>query len=172
MLFKIFWIVRALAYMPFFGRIGLFSYLGKPIFLKNVRSIFIFRKVRIFPGARLEVHGTGRLEILDNVSIGNSIHIACAAHLIIDTGVLISSNVLITDIDHEYHDINIPVFDQPLKIRTTYIGKNCFIGAGAKILAGTYLCDGCIVGANAVVRGIYMQRCIIAASRAVMVKQL
>jgi tetrahydrodipicolinate N-succinyltransferase len=45
------------------------------------------------------------------------------------------------------------VLYQPITMRKTSIGPNCFIGAGAKILAGTTLGRKCVVGANAVVRG-------------------
>jgi acetyltransferase-like isoleucine patch superfamily enzyme len=45
------------------------------------------------------------------------------------------------------------VLDQPAYWKQTSIGKNCFIGMGARIQAVTVLGDGCIVGANAVVSG-------------------
>lgn len=35
------------------------------------------------------------------------------------------------------------------------VGRNCFIGARAMLLPGTRLGDGCVVGANAVVKGSY-----------------
>jgi acetyltransferase-like isoleucine patch superfamily enzyme len=172
MLFKMKWAVRAIFYKFFFGHVGWLTYIGKPAFYMRQKSIFIGDKVRIFPGARLEVHGDGRLEIADNVSIGHGIHIACADNLVINKGVLISSNVLITDIDHVYGDVASPVFDQGIKVKKTYIGENCFIGDGAKILAGSYLAPGTVVGANAVVRGEYLKSCVIASGKSTVIKEL
>jgi acetyltransferase-like isoleucine patch superfamily enzyme len=47
------------------------------------------------------------------------------------------------------------VLAPPTLVTPEYIslGENCFIGAGAKLLAGTVLGRQCIVGANAVARG-------------------
>lgn len=73
----------------------------------------------------------------------------------IQAGSTILANVVITDIDHLYDDFGTSVIKQPIKVQPTSIGRNCFIGVGARILAGTILGEGCVVGANAVVRGTY-----------------
>jgi acetyltransferase-like isoleucine patch superfamily enzyme len=161
-IYKVIWAIRAIIFGLFFGRFGHFGYIGSPKFLFGVRKIFVGNRVRIMPGARMEVHGKGRLVIGDNCSIGNDLHISVADELIIGSGALISSSVLITDIDHEYQEIDIPVFYQPLNIRKTYIGENVFIGSGAKILAGTIIGKGCVVGANSVIRGEYAPHSVIA----------
>ncbi|MBC2769846.1 acyltransferase [Pusillimonas sp. 7-48] len=152
-MYKISWLIRALLYKSFFFEIGFLSYLGKPKYIYGFRKINIGSRVRIMPGLRFEVHGDGKLVISDNCSIGNDLHVAAGGHLIISSGALISSCVLITDIDHNYTQFGVPVFDQEVKINKTFIGRNVFIGAGAKILAGTFVGDGCVIGANAVVRG-------------------
>lgn len=170
--YKIFWLLRYYLYRIFFGSAGKAGYLGEPKFIIGWKKIFLGNRVRIFPGARLEVHGKGKLHIGSNVSIGNDLHLACADDLRIGNGVQISSSVLITDIDHEISDINTPIFEQPLKISATQIGENCFIGAGAKILAGTKLGPACIVGANAVVRGEFEAGCIIVGIPARAIKKL
>jgi acetyltransferase-like isoleucine patch superfamily enzyme len=43
------------------------------------------------------------------------------------------------------------VMDQQAIIEETIIGKDCWIGAGAKILKGVTIGDGAVIGANAVV---------------------
>ncbi|WP_217255748.1 acyltransferase [Pectobacterium brasiliense] len=125
------------------------------MFLMNLRRMHISRRVRIFPGLRAECHGGGKLFIHDNVSIGQGFHVIASAELHIGSGCLISSNVFITDTDHTYTDISRPVFEQPNIIKKTEVGENCFIGVGARIQAGTILGKGCVVGANAVVRGVF-----------------
>lgn len=71
----------------------------------------------------------------------------------IGNDVTIVANVCITNIDHQYEDIDKSVLNQGIKVTDTKIGDGCFIGFGAVIQAGTTLGTHCIVGANAVVRG-------------------
>lgn len=71
MAFKIFWIIRGLMYMPFFGKYGFHSYIGKPIFIGNFKYIFIGKKVRIFPGSRMEViDDRSSIIFEDDISVG------------------------------------------------------------------------------------------------------
>lgn len=66
MIFKIFWFLRGLIYKPFLGAYGLPSYIGKPVFISGFKRIFIGKKVRIFPGVRLEVvNGNSKIVIGD-----------------------------------------------------------------------------------------------------------
>lgn len=168
---KIVWIMRAILYKPFFARFGLPSYIGSPMFLMNLRRMYIGKRVRIFPGLRAECHGDGRLFVHDNVSIGQGFHVIAGGELHIGRGCLISGNVFITDIDHTYIDVSRPVFEQPNVISKTDIGENCFIGIGARIQAGTILGKGCVVGANSVVRGHFPDYSVIVGAPARVVKR-
>ncbi len=153
--FKTLWFIRAFLYQIVFGRFSMPGYIGAPIFLFGIKRIFIDRYVRIFPGVRIECHGQGRLFIHRNVSIGQGFHVTCMGDLHIREGVLITGYVTVTDIEHEYEVIDLPVLSQPMVYKKTEIGENSFIGMGARIQAGTILGKGCVVGANAVVRGIF-----------------
>lgn len=155
MIYKSFWMLRAILYKLFFGRIGRNSYLGRPLFIYGAKNIFIGNRVRIFPHSRMETHGDGRIIIEDNCGIGQRFHITAGGELIIKKNSLLVLDVMVTDIDHEYQDIDMPVADQPLNVAKTEIGENCFIGAGVKIQAGTILGRNCIVGSNSVLRGTY-----------------
>jgi acetyltransferase-like isoleucine patch superfamily enzyme len=172
MIFKIFWIIRGLIYKPFFGKFGFPSYIGKPIFIENFKRIFIAKRVRIFPGARIQVVGTDASIIFeDNISIGQNFHITSIAKLIIGKNTTIAENVMITNIDHEYQEIDKHILDQKHISRETKIGENCFIGYGAVIQAGTILGKQCIVGANAVVRGTFPDYSVIVGVPAKIVKR-
>jgi len=154
MINKILWTIRALVYKPFFGMFGFPSYIGKPIILSNTRKFFIGKRVRIFPFSRMEVvDEKSSIVFEDNISIGQYFHIISKGKLVIGQNTTISANVLITNIDHEYQEIDKHILNQPLITKHTQIGENCFIGYGAVIQAGTILGKQCIVGANAVVRG-------------------
>ena len=174
MIYKIFWILRGLAYKPFFGKYGLPSYIGKPIFIGNFKRIFIGKRVRIFPGARVEVVDKNSSIIFeDNISIGQNLHIISGGEqeLKIGRNTTFSANVFVTNIDHQYDEINKHILEQPLVSAKTHIGENCFIGYGVVIQAGTILGKQCIVGANAVVRGHFPPYCVIVGVPARIVKR-
>ncbi|MBA0445902.1 MULTISPECIES: acyltransferase [Stenotrophomonas] len=152
-LYKLAWILRAIAYKLIFGSFGVISYIGRPLFLMGARRIHVGRRVRIFPGLRAECHGDGSVVIEDNVAIGQGFHVTAMGRISIGSGSLITGYVSVTDIEHEYSAVDVPVLQQGVTWKETRIGKNCFLGMGARIQAGTILGDGCVVGANAVVRG-------------------
>ena len=105
----------------------------------------------------------------DGVSLQRC-HIIAGDSLIIGKNSTISFDVMITNIEHEYQNVEAPIIRQPLNVKKTVIGENCFIGCGAKIQAGTILGKHCIVGANSVVRGKFPDYCVIAGVPAKVVK--
>lgn len=173
MLFKIAWILRAFFYkFLFFGQLGLLSYVGKPVFFTGLRSVRIGKRFRLYPGWRIEVLDKGSIQIGEDVSVGQGLHlIALGDNLYIGPGTVISADVLITNSDHDYRQQDVPIYKQPMLNKKTTIGENCFIGAGAKLLAGTQLGKQCIIGANAVVKGTYPDYCVIAGNPAKIIKR-
>lgn len=169
---KLLWAIRAEFYKLSFRHIGKRTYIGKPVYLSGEKKISLGNKVRIFPGARMEVIGNGSITVKDDVSIGQNLHIISENEdLTIDSGTLISSNVFITNTDHTYEKIGVPVVQQPRIVRTTRIGKECFIGYGVAIEAGTILGNHCIVGTNAVVRGVFPDNSVIVGIPAKVIKR-
>ncbi|NML59140.1 acyltransferase [Chryseobacterium cheonjiense] len=171
MIYKIFWALRAVIYAPFFGKFGFPSYLGKPLFLMGTRKVFIGKKVRIFPHLRMEVHRNGSIHIQDDVVISQNVHITSAGNLTIGKSSLILANVFITNIDHDYQELNKHIVKQEYLVSETIIGENCYIGMGAAIMAGTRLGKQCVVGANSVVKGEFPDYCVIVGAPAKMVKK-
>jgi len=168
---KFLWVLRALLLSPTFGRLRMPSYLGSPVILIGSRNIFIDRRVRILPGLRAETHHGGTIYIEENVSIGQDFHITAMGDLTIGAGTVITGCVMVTDVDHEYRDITRNVLQQKFIHSRTQIGRNCFLGMGARIQAGTILGDGCVVGTNAVVRGEFPAHCVIVGAPARVVKR-
>jgi len=120
----------------------------------------------------MEAIDKGRIVFHDDVSIGQNFHIISGGEgeLEIGSGTVISSNVLITNVDHEYQDYNTPIYRQGLVFKHTKIGRNCFIGFGACIQAGSVLGDCCVVGANSVVKGEFPNGVVLAGAPAKVVK--
>jgi acetyltransferase-like isoleucine patch superfamily enzyme len=172
-LIKYKWALRALFYKLKFGKIGWLSYIGKPIYMRGTKQVEIGSKVRIYPGLRIETHGeNGKIIIHDNVSIGQNFHITSSDSVLeIGSNSTILGNVFITNIDHEYKEIGKPIFEQAFITKKTVIGENAFIGFGAAIQAGTILGKHCIVGTNAVVRGVFPDYSVIVGSPGRVVKR-
>jgi acetyltransferase-like isoleucine patch superfamily enzyme len=171
-LVKLTWGLRALIYKVFGMKQGTFCYIGKPLYISEKRYIHLGQRVRIYPGLRVELVESGaRVEIGDNVSLGQNVHlVSCGEKLKIGRDVTISGNVFITNCDHEYREIGKSILDQPLIKKHTEIGDQCFIGYGAVLQAGSVLGRQCIVGANSVVRGNFSDNSVIVGNPAIIVR--
>jgi acetyltransferase-like isoleucine patch superfamily enzyme len=170
-MYKIIWGIVALFYAPFFNKFSFPSHIGIPIFTSGLKNVVINKRVRIMPGLRIETHNNGKIVFEENVSIGQNFHITSASNLIIGSDSTILGNVFITNIDHDYQEIGKHILDQQMIVKETKIGKNCFIGYGAAIQAGTVLGYQCVVGANSVVRGNFPDYSVIVGSPARIVKR-
>ena len=85
----------------------------------------------VFLGPYVVIYGHGGVEIGDNTLV--------AMH-----SVILSSN-------HAVPAIDVILREQPDVIERTRIGRDCWLGAGVKVLAGVSIGDGCVVGAGSVV---------------------
>lgn len=172
MIYRVLWALRVLFYKPFFKSFGFPSYMGEPTLLAGIKNIAVGRRVRIFPGLRMEVYNGASIVIEDNVGIGQNVHITCSdIDLIVSKGTTILANSYITNIDHSYVKVDVPILEQPILVSRTFIGENCFIGIGAAIQAGTILGKQCIVGANSVVRGVFPDYSVLVGAPAKVIKR-
>ena len=170
-LIKIIWFFRLVVYSLINPNISPYGYIGRPIYIHNLSRLIIRRRVRILPFSRFECHGAkSSIEIRENTSIGQNFHCTSNGALIIGSDTVISGNVCVTNIDHDYSVFGVPILDQPNLHSRTVIGSNCFIGFGVVIQAGTVLGDNCVVGANSVVRGTFPEGAVLVGSPARCVK--
>ena len=169
---KYVWAVRGLISKISFKHFGNMSYLGKPLYIEGKRKISIGNRTRIFPGLRMEALNNGSIVIGSNTVIEQNVHIiSMDSELVIGDDVTLAPNVFITNVNHNYQDIEKSVMDQGYNIKKTIIGKGCFIGYGAAIQAGTILGKHCVVGSNSVVKGSFPDNCVIAGVPARIIKQ-
>ena len=99
----------------------------------------------------LKVEDSPELVIGDRSSVGDFNHISAAKSVVLGKNVLTANRVYISDHDHGFEDINKPIMDQPVKIKSSvYIGDGSWIGENVSIM-GAKIGKNCVVGANSVV---------------------
>lgn len=115
----------------------------------------------------------GTIRIGKGSEIGERCRISIANSLDIGEKVLLSPNIYITDCDHEYRNIDIPVIDQGIvqKGQTVSIGDGSYIGINTVIVGNVKIGKHCVIGANSVVTKDVPDFCIAVGSPARIIKK-
>ena len=95
----------------------------------------------------------GTVRIGKGSEVGERCRISIANSLDIGEKVLISTNVYITDCNHEYRNVDVPVIDQGVvqKGQKVSIGEGSYIGINAVIVGNVKIGKHCVIGANSIV---------------------
>jgi len=116
-------------------------------------NIKLGQNVTIYPDVMF--FGDGPIVIGDNVDIGNGVVIYSSKNgggVTIGKNTLIAAQSYIIDCDHGTR-INDLIRNQPNSISPVTIGEDVWIAAGAKILKGSYIHNGAVIGASSLVKG-------------------
>lgn len=127
---------------------GFVHVLGK-VYLNNPNILF-GKNVTLYPN--VHIFGSGKVTIMDNVSIGDGTIICAAEDIVIGKNTMIAAQCYIIDCNHGMH-LGEYMSEQPLSIHPTKIGENVWLGCGCKILAGSVISDGAVIGAGTVLSG-------------------
>lgn len=128
------------------------SFIGKHCALKGKSNIVLDDGVTVRPYAQIW-SGGGTVRIGRGSEIGERCRISIANSLEIGEKVLLSPNVYITDCDHEYRNIDVPVIEQGIvqKGQAVSIGDGSYIGINTVIVGNVKIGKHCVIGANSVV---------------------
>lgn len=119
------------------------------IYETNANIIF-GDNVTLYPN--VHIFGSGKVTIMDNVSIGDGTIICAVEDIVIGRNTMIAAQCYIIDCNHGMHVGNY-MCGQPLSIHPTKIGEDIWLGCGCKILAGSGISDGAVIGAGTVISG-------------------
>lgn len=118
-------------------------------------------------------NGEPTLSIGDGTYIGRFVHINAWREVIIEKDVLIADRVFISDADHKFEDLEIPISRQGDEYKGSVIIKSgSWLGIGAVILPGVTIGLNSVVGANSVVTKDVPDYTIVAGIPARIIKQL
>ncbi len=152
-------------------------FIRRPIYFRGRESLTGCKGLTTGRFCRFDLEGSKKtLHIGDDVEMGDMTHIVAYESVSIGNNVLIASKCFISDTNHgnyngEIQDSpDIPPNHRKLATNPVKIGNNVWIGENVVILAGTEIDDGCIVGANSVVKGRVPKDCIVGGNPAKVIK--
>lgn len=127
-----------------------FSILGQIILIN--KNLTIGHNVKLYPNVM--IFGDGPVVIGDNVDIGNGtiIFASKAGGVNIGSNTVIAAQCYIIDMDHGIKKGE-PIRDQKNTVAPISIGEDVWIAAGCKVLKGSVIHNGAVIGASSLVKG-------------------
>lgn len=116
------------------------------------KNIKLGHNVTIYPNVMF--WGDGEIVIGDNVDIGNGtvIYASKTGGVTIGNNTNIAAQCYIIDMDHGIKDGEL-ICNQENTVEKVTIGSDCWIAAGCKVLKGSHIKDGTVIGALSLVKG-------------------
>jgi acetyltransferase-like isoleucine patch superfamily enzyme len=130
-----------------------FVFLGKRVEVlarPGYGRVVLGRWVHLGDGTSLRCH-EGTLRVGDKTVFGR--HNVVNAYLDVEIGAacILADFVYVTDFDHEFGDLSVPIKDQGINKSPVRIGSDVWLGTKVTVVRGTTVGDGAVVAANAVV---------------------
>ena len=117
---------------------------------KGYTRMIIGRWVHLGVNTALRCH-EGTFSIGDKSVLARDISINCYLDVEIGDSALFADNVYISDFDHKFADLGMPIKDQGIAKSRVRIGRDVWLGTKVTISRGVSIGEGVVVGANAVV---------------------
>lgn len=123
-----------------------------PRFRWRQGTITIGDRISLRSGVVIDAQ-SGTIEIGRNVSLNDYTVLLGHGGIRIGDDVRVAAHVVMASFDHGYDDIDVPIRMQANVKKPIVVEDDVWIGAGVKILGGTHIARGCVIGANSVVKG-------------------
>lgn len=102
------------------------------------------------------------IRIGDRCTVGRGTSLVGRVGITIGDDVTIAPNVYVTDHNHAYEDVDVPIKQQWPHSAPVSVGSGSWLGVGAVVLPGTSIGEHVTVAAGSVVRGDIPDRCVVA----------
>jgi len=149
-------------------------YVGINVKVVNNGTILCKKNVTIRPFSHIYAEQGSEIIFHDNVEIGRNSTISSQRKIILERGVLTGPHVFIADHNHEYKDINTPIYAQGVSLQqdaSIHIGEGSWLGTNAVVVGNVNIGKHCIIGANSVVTKDIPDYCVAAGIPAKVIKQ-
>lgn len=123
-----------------------------PRFRWRQGTITIGDRISLRSGVVIDAQ-SGAIEIGRNVSLNDYTVLLGHGGIRIGDDVRVAAHVVMASFDHGYDDVDVPIRMQANVKKPIVVEDDVWIGAGVKILGGTHIARGCVIGANSVVKG-------------------
>lgn len=150
----------------------------RPVYIRGRKSFVFKRGLTLGHGCRFDLPGDRKtLYVGENCQFGDMTHITAHEKVSVGDNVLMASKVYISDCSHGSYSgenqsaPNTVPKDRDIVTAPVSIGNNVWIGENVVVLAGSEIGDGCVVGANAVVKGKFPADCMLVGAPARIVKR-
>jgi acetyltransferase-like isoleucine patch superfamily enzyme len=130
-----------------------FVFLGKRVEVlarPGYGRVVLGRWVHLGDGTSLRCH-EGTLRVGDKTVFGRNIVVNAYLDVEIGAACILADLVYLTDFDHEFSDLTVPIKDQGINSSPVRIGSDVWLGTKVTVVRGTTVGDGAVVAANAVV---------------------
>ena len=130
-------------------------YIGLNVKITNSGGVILGKNVIIRPSTGIGAYASNSKIIFgDNVEIGKQSSIAAINEVVFENGVLTGPHVFISDHNHEYRNVNLPVYKQGISYADNgkvVIGEGSWLGTNVVIVGNVHIGKHCVIGANSVV---------------------
>lgn len=163
------WVLRNRAYTPWYlvryWRFLIFRLRNRHVIVRGF--VFLDRGVEIYArrgygrmvlgrwihlgvGTALRCH-EGTLSVGDKCVLGRGVSINSYLDVEIGAAVLFADDIYLSDFDHKYADLTVPIKDQGIAKSRVRIEPDVWLGTKVTVVRGVVIGRGAVVGANAVV---------------------
>lgn len=141
--------------------------------ISNYRYVHINGDVRIHRGCFINPSGGGTCVLNDGVSIGPYCQLNASNQIVLGKNVLIAPNVFMSDHNHEYKDVKLPIAFQGNKEHDAeiIIGDDSWISTNVVIVGNVRIGIHTVIGANSVVVNDIPDFCVAVGSPAKVIKK-
>jgi acetyltransferase-like isoleucine patch superfamily enzyme len=116
----------------------------------GIGRLILGRWIHLGVNTALRCH-EGTLAVGDKAVLGRDVSVNCYLDVEIGTSALIADTVYISDFDHRFTDLELPIKDQGITKSRVRIGPDVWLGTKVTVARGVVIGQGAVIGANAVV---------------------
>jgi acetyltransferase-like isoleucine patch superfamily enzyme len=123
-----------------------------------------------YPIERLDPDRPAVIVIGDRCTIGRGSALVARRGIVVEDDVIMAPNVYVTDHNHGYEDVSLPIWKQMPVEAPVRIGAGSWLGANVVVLPGADIGRNVTVAAGSVVRGTVPDHCVVAGAPAEVVR--